>query len=416
MSAKRFKIFVLIFFSSVLLTQGLGAASFYSSKGLGVFTEGIGAQGLALGGVGVALMEDRALSSMNPATFLPAGLTRISVHFLNQTIDQKNTAGTGLSRFTNSFGGQFLVPLGENFSIGVGMAPLFLADYAFESEQGTGESAYRNISSGKGSLNKFFLGFFSNIKNRFALGATWNYSFGKYDETWELNYYNENYDDTSDILQTKLKGFNFSTGAVFQALKNWNVGVVLSTALSLKTEHEMTHNYRIRISEFSTDRARTTLNDGNLKLPFCWGIGTSIKLFKRKLMLTSEYFNNPFSKIEAEVENMGQNYNDYHRISFGISYLPSTDPYAKYFKHIPLRAGFYFKQLQIKYANNNPVNEYAVTFGSGLPFFFTLGRLDLALAIGKRGNISENPVEENFIDLMVTVTAGEKWFIQGRNK
>lgn len=389
------------------------ATSFFSSKGLGMRFDEINTPGFGMGAVGIVQIDQRALSGLNPATFVPAKATRFSIHFQSESIGQKNNAGTGHANYTNAFGGQFLVPLGDNYSFSLGITPLNYTDYSYKSEGGSGEAAYQSIISGKGSLNRLFLGFYADIKNRVALGTTWNYTLGKYDEKWRVNYYSGAYYNTSDALETKLKGFNWSFGIHAKLMKNWNAGAVFTTPLNLNSEHTMVYNYRVQVTEYSFDFARETLDDGSLDIPFSWGIGTSYRLFKRRMMLVSEYFTQPYSQLELDHQEQSDKYNDYHRLSFGLSYKHSENPYDKYIYHIPLRIGFYHKQLQMKYTNQNSIQENAVTFGFGLPFFFNFGRVDFGFALGKRGNLSSNPVEETFFNLMISVTGGERWFIKG---
>lgn len=416
MDRKIQKTALLILIISLCFSFSAGATSFYSSKGLGTITEGISAQGFAMGGIGISLLEGRALSNLNPASNLPAGITRLSVNLYSESISQSNDAGSGQSYYANALGGQFLVPIGKKYSFTIGAAPLFLTDYRYRSEGGTGETSHLNILSGKGSLNKAYMGFFANIKQRLSLGLSLNFAFGKYDEHWQIDYYSDYYHDTKDILHTKLSGFNLTTGMIANIFRTWNLGAVVSTPLHLKTEHTMTHNFTKKISEYSSDYAKSFLTAGELNLPLSWGVGSSVRLFKKKLILIGEYFNQPFSQTTTVEENMGTDSFDYHRFSLGLEYLPSTDPFSRYYRHIPLRAGFFYKQLPTKYVSTNPVKEYGLTFGLGFPFYFSMGRIDFGLALGKRGELTQNPVEEKFINFMVSITGGEKWFIRGKRK
>jgi len=406
----------IVFFSlAMLLTlSNFGwATSFFSSKGLGMHVEGINATGLGMGASGIVQLDIRTLSSLNPACATPEKTTRLSIHFLSESIGQKNDAGTGHSNYNNAFGGQFLVPLGDRYSFSLGISPLNYTDYYYISEGGSGGSAYQNVLSGKGSLNKLFLGFYANIKNKVALGASWNYALGKYDEKWRVNYYSSAYYNTADALHTRLKGMNWSLGLQANLYKNWTVGAVFVTPLGLTSEHTMVYNYKIKISEYSYGSAEEKLTNGSLDLPYSWGVGSAYRLLDQRLMLLAEYATQPYSKVK--LDGMGQSaaYQDFYRMSLGVSYRHAKNPYDRYLFQIPLRIGVYQKQLQMKYVNGNSVFERAVTFGFGLPFFMNFGRFDVGMALGKRGDLAQNPVEENFFNLMVSVTGGDRWFIKG---
>jgi hypothetical protein len=401
-------------FAVLLGTSTSGwATSFFSSKGLGMHVEGINAAGLGMGASGIVLADPRTLSSLNPALAAPEKTTRLSIHFLSESIGQKNAAGTGHSNYNNAFGGQFLVPLGERYSFSMGISPLNYTDYYYESEGGSGENAHHSVISGKGSLNKLFLGFYVNYKNKIALGTSFNYALGKYDEKWRVNYVSSTYYNTADALHTKLSGVNWDFGIFANPIKNWSLGAVITTPLNLSSEHTMVFNYQVQISEYSYDNAQKKLTDGSLDIPLGWGIGSSYRLLDQRLTVLTEYATQPYSKLKLDDREQADNYNDYYRFSFGMSYKHSKNPFDKYLYHIPLRIGFYQKQLQMKYVNGNSVNERAVTFGFGLPFFMNFGRFDLGVALGKRGDLAKNPAEENFFNVMVSVTGGERWFIRG---
>lgn len=407
--------YILILFIALafcFLHANVQATSFYSGHGLGMVAEEVSAQNIGLGGTCIAVPETRGLSSLNPATLLPAKVTRLTVHFVHETNFQENSTGSGTDLYNNAFGAQFLVPIGNRFSVSTGLVPIFYADYTFTNET-TGESAYKNILSGKGSLNKAFLNFYAKITNRIEIGAGWNYVFGKYDQTWNVDYYSGYYADTKDILKSKLNGYFLNAGFVARVYKNLHIGGVYSMPYSLTSENSTKHNFTHKITEYSSDYVVTTFSDSEVDLPTSWGIGSSIEFLDKKFLIAGDFYTKQFSGITT---NINQSYNDYYRLSFGIRYLPSRDPFTKYYRQIPLRTGVFWKQLQHKYANSDPIHEMGITFGAGLPFYFSLGRIDMSLVLGKRGNLSGNPVEEKFVNLMVSVTGGETWFIKGRGR
>jgi len=413
MLTKTIKIILVILIINLGIFSGLNATSFFSTKGLGLNAETVGAQGMAMGGVGISLLENRGLSSLSPATLIPDKVTRISVHFNYNSTSQQNSQGSGHTNYVNTNGVQLLVPIATKYAFSLGISPLFISDYKFEIPGIDSEKTYREIYGSKGSLNKLFISVFSNIKNRATLGLSYNYALGKYDKSWQIVFDKSQYVDTNDRLRTKLRGHYVTAGLVLLPFKTWRIGAVYSSPLNLKSENQYEHNFQITVNEFSKTYATTSLNDQSLDLPHSWGVGTTFEP-NSKLLFSIDYFAEPFSQIKNSNESENSEFNDYYRISAGFQYLPSTNPYSKFIYHIPLRSGFFYKQLPIKYGNNEPLYEYGVSFGAGLPFYFLMGRIDFACQFGKRGNIGDNLVEEKFFNLMITATGGERWFIHGR--
>jgi len=401
----------------ILYTSSSFATSFYSSKYLGLQSHFTSGQGMGMGGLGIALIDDRSLNLLNPATLIPGGITRLSANFIAETISMQNSLGNGRSNYLNANGLQFLIPFGQIATLSGGIAPMFLADYEYMQAEGNGASAYQSSIQGKGSLNRAFLSLFWNVSNLVYLSGRLNYNFGKYDEKWRVDFYNDLYHDTSDILSTHYNGINFTYGIFFNGMKNLKLGLVLTTPVKLKAKSSRTYNFRVKTESEFYEWGSTDFESKHVKLPYAWGGGVSYYL-KNKWIFGIDYHAQPWSKYEVDGRKGANDLKESYRISIGCQYQHSRDPFEKYYKHIPLRLGFYYRNLYFSYGNslNNTHNiiEYAGTIGVGLPFYFYLGRLDLALIVGKRGSLEKNPVEENIVNLMITITGGEKWFVRSR--
>ena len=61
-------------------------------------------------------------------------------------------------------------------------------------------------------------------------------------------------------------------------------------------------------------------------------------------------------------------------------------------------------------ANNEQVKDFGINFGLSLP----AGRssLDLAFSVGKRGNQSQNILEESYYKVYFGITLNDQWFIK----
>ncbi|MCK5738458.1 hypothetical protein KAH55_04720 [bacterium] len=401
-------LFLLI--SMLFITSSAFSLSFYSSKGLGLMAEGYNAQGLALGGAGIIITDNRGLSSINPAALKLDGMARISLSMQMQDISQKNSAGTGKASYVNSHGAHFMVPLSTWGAVTIGLAPMFQADYEFTLKGGNGETEYDDISKGKGSLNKAYASFYYQPIEMLSLGISWKFGFGKYDQMWKVIYYSDYYTDTIDTYRSYYTGNSWDLGFILRPLKYVSIGAVYSMPFKLNVDNQMLYNYSKQTDVNSSEQAGSELQGGNLTLPASWGVGASLHLLDKKLQVLGEYYQQPFSETEFSSSQVPMSYNDYERLSFGVQYVGSEKRFASFWEKIPVRLGYYKKQQHIVYGNSGILNEQALTFGVGLPFYFMSGRVDIGCAIGKRGELSSNPVEENFFNLMVSISGAERWF------
>ncbi len=80
------------------------------------------------------------------------------------------------------------------------------------------------------------------------------------------------------------------------------------------------------------------------------------------------------------------------RVGFGVAYEPLSGE-DKFFRKIPLRAGYSLKQLPFK-VNGSNVMESTITGGFSMPIKAIFSRIDVAYQLTQRGNADDNNVEE----------------------
>ena len=85
-----------------------------------------------------------------------------------------------------------------------------------------------------------------------------------------------------------------------------------------------------------------------------------------------------------------------------------------YFKLIDYSLGFRYDKTYIN-INNTPINQYALSFGLGLPLpanRSTFYKINLAGELGKRGSLSNGLVKENYLTIHLGFVINDKWFIK----
>ncbi|MDZ7261636.1 MAG: hypothetical protein ONB05_05975 [candidate division KSB1 bacterium] len=392
-----------LLFLSVLSWYHLSnGASFYSNKGIGLLSYFTTGQGMGMGGIGIAIIDNISLNHLNPATLVPTPMTRLSGTFLYQTVSMKSPGEKGFSRYANANGLHFLMPLKRNISFSIGLTPVTLVDFEMRSE---GEVSYRKQVRGNGGLNRVVLSLFYAPIEKIYLGFSFNYNFANIEETWVVDFYSDEFNDTQDVLSTRLWGPNFTTGLIFRLRKDWTMGVIYSTATQLRAKTSARYNFNEAPYNFAEE---SLAQYHQVNFPYAWGIGSAYTI-KHKVLLGADFYTQAWHQFALDGKKLPGYHNSY-RLSLGGQYTPSKDPLSSYFKRVCYRAGFFQETLYFEYQTRNKIKEYGATLGLGFPFYHDSGRIDLAAEIGKRGTLAQNPVEENFVNVFITITVGERWF------
>ena len=113
-----------------------------------------------------------------------------------------------------------------------------------------------------------------------------------------------------------------------------------------------------------------------------------------------------FRNVNGQNDGLEQSW----RLAVGGEITP--DPFAveNYLKRITYRTGLSIEQNPYL-ASGFPVKDLGINFGFSLP----AGRqnsVDFAFRYGKRGNKSENLLEENYFKIYFGITFNDQWFIK----
>ena len=102
-------------------------------------------------------------------------------------------------------------------------------------------------------------------------------------------------------------------------------------------------------------------------------------------------------------------YEDASTISIGGFYIPEFDSFSKYWKRVVYRTGVRFENTGLK-VNNEPIKEFGISFGVGLPVGRIFSNANIGLEVGKRGTTNANLVEENFVNFQLSLSLNDRWF------
>lgn len=393
-----------------LVWNPVHSGSYYNSTGLGEIKYFTNAQAIGMGGSLIAVTDQFQINVLNPAalTFIP--LTRLSGDFIHEAIWNRTKSENGFVKYTNLNGISLAIPLkAEKLVASMGIIPTSQFDYDYGVPDTINSFGFAKRIKASGGINKISFGFGLAVTKNIYLGNYLHVNFGKIQQTWTADFVSDLFWDSNKRLTTKMWGINWTGGLIIRPTSSLYVGAIYSTQYKLKY-NDQTDNFTQKGSlVYIVDKFK--IEDQKTTIPELWGLGISY-ILKQKYRLSTDVLYQPWSNFKAE-NSLSSNNNDSYRLSVGIEMLPSTNMLAKYHEKMTYRAGYFFRQLDFQDKNSNNVTEYGISVGAGFPYYSTWGRIDVALRLGQRGNLSSNPVSENIFQIFISVSGGEKWFFRG---
>lgn len=377
----------------MVFTDAATAGSIFSRRGLGLLRYRDNVRAIGMGGVGIALNDSISFYFLNPASLTRINLTRIQGDFRYEraSID----IGIGDNGLFSDGGVSSLglaIPVKRGQVVAFGVRPYSFSDFEFLREDSTGTESLSSL----GGISELYLGYARQL-GAWRVGATADFYFGRLDRIWRLNHESSEIRNSEDVLNHQVTGIGLHFGAQIQPGR-WRLG----SAMGLPTRLNVT-------TELNTLPGFTGVIDkSKLKLPFWWSAGLGYAP-NRRWLLSADYRMQKWGSVEP-VELLGDRGTDSFELSFGGEFIPSVDPLSGYFKRVNYRFGGNVQQLPYEEPIGKNVKQMTVNFGLGLPFGHGYNRIDLAIELGKRGNLTDNLVKENIVLVHVGIIGSERWF------
>ncbi|OBX26828.1 long-subunit fatty acid transport protein [Gelidibacter algens] len=314
------------------------------------------------------------------------------------------------------------VPIGK-FGFGFGLLPYTSVGYKLESRNDEGN--LDNRYKGEGGLNKAFIGLGYQITPSLGVGVDASYNFGNIQNSaLEFAYVNgeplQYFSKESN--RSNLSGVNLNFGLSYKTMVTDKLqltsGLTYMPKSNIKSENErffssvvvnVVTEQEILINTIQADLESQNLKKTDLTLPskfsFGAGIGQPQKWFagaEYTFQKTSEFENPIFTASNAE-------FIDASTIALGGFYIPNYNSFSSYWERIVYRAGVNFENTGLK-INNETINEFGISFGVGLPVGNLFSNANIGFEFGKRGTTKANLIEENFMNLQISLSLNDRWF------
>ena len=409
-----------------------GSASPYSFYGIGSLNFNGTTENRAMGRLSI-LTDSIHMNFRNPASFTgndlkafnnEGRLVKFTVSVGNTDINFKTDNTSGKSSTTSFDYLGLSVPMGK-FGMGFGLMPHSSVGYKLESLDVDDLIKYKY--SGKGGLNKVLLGFAYQFSESFAAGVNFDYNFGNIQNNAVEFLYDVNLDPldyhSREANRSDLSGFSYNLGLTFKPM--------ISDLIQLHSAFTYAPNYNLNsennrtfssivinstgeefpINNIDVNLESLGLKKTNLSMPSKTSIGLGIGKL-RKWFIGTEYTFVKTSVFKSDLINIdNSSYEDASTISLGGFFIPEYSSFNSSLKKFVYRSGIYFEKTGL-IINNQSIKELGMTFGLGVPVGSMFSNLNFALEVGKRGTTDANLVEEKFMNLKMSLSLNDRWFVK----
>ena len=314
------------------------------------------------------------------------------------------------------------IPLGK-FGFGFGLLPYTSVGYKLESLNTSGN--IENRFEGEGGVNKAFFGFGYQLAKGLSAGVDFQYNFGNTQNSIVAYQYSDGIPtqyQSRENNRSDLSGLNLNLGLSYKTMISEKLELVSS--LTFSPESTLTSKNERSIStitigstgqEFErntiqTDLAAIGLNETDLILPSKFSIGAGIGE-PRKWFVGAETTFLKTSNFSNELFSNDTTYEDGFSLSLGGFYIPQYNSFTNYWKRIVYRAGIRTEEAGLN-INNESIKEFGISFGVGIPVGDArlFSNANFGFEIGKRGTKNNNLIQENFINLQLSLSLNDRWF------
>lgn len=407
---KNFIVSLFLLFSVVTLAQQ-ASSSPYSFYGIGDVKFKGNAENRLMGGVSV-FPDSIHVNIQSPASYASLKMSTYTVGgSFNSTRLNSFTSNEKAQRSTLDYMAVG-IPV-KNFGFGFGLIPYSSVGYRIRKDAANIVRKY----DGSGGLNKVFLGGAYKINPNLSVGADVSYNFGKI-ETRNITKIEEAQFGTQELNNSELSGISINLNAMYQRKISKKLDVYSSLTYTPESNLRSKNSRvisSVQYSEFfdpiDVDKLDEENNSTTLKLPSKTTIGLGIGQSKKWMVGTELTFqqSSKFGNRSNDITNV--TYKDGFKYSLGGYFIPNYTSFSNYFKKITYRGGLRFEKTGMV-INGENIRDYAFTAGLGLPLGGAFSNLNLGVEYGRRGTAKASLIEENYTNVILSLSLNDRWFIK----
>ncbi|MFT5861850.1 MAG: hypothetical protein ACI828_000495 [Flavobacteriales bacterium] len=391
-------------------SQEGGTTSPYSFYGIGTQQFKGTAENRSMGGLST-YSDSLHLNIVNPASLGKLRFVTFSVggssseRTLKDATAENNTSSSSIDYLALAF------PVSRRLGVSFGLMPYTSVGYKIDGDTDTEFNRF----SGKGGLNRVFLGAGYNVTKGLNIGFNANYNFG--------NIQNESLRTQEDIeLGTRernrsdLSGLTFDIAAQYEGKFNEKLTLYTSAVYVPGSNVSSENTRQISSVLFNSlglvqdlDVRDIDVADTDFEFPSSvtlgLGIGEANKWFlgaEFTQQKSSSFTNRTFTLDNAVFEDANQ-------MRLGGFYIPKYNSVTSYWQKVNYRAGLRYEESGIV-IENEAINEFGISFGLGLPAGRLFSNANVGFEYGQRGTTNANLVEETFFNVYLSFSLNDIWF------
>ena len=415
---KRFTVILMLLFT-VITTAQEGTSSPYSFYGIGLTTFKGTVENRSMGGISV-FSDSIHLNLKNPASLGSLRLTTFTVAGSHSSTDIKSGSESENAAVTSFDYLAIGLPAGR-WGFSFGLLPYSSVGYKLQSIDD--ETGTEGRFTGRGGLNKVFLNTGYAITENLSLGLGVDYGFGNL-ENKNIFVRQGLQFGSRELNESRLSGFGFNFGLDYQRMLNEKLQFRASAMYSPETKLKSFNSRQLAVIGTSANGSEVIADggtafqdiempDSELTMPSEYTVGVGLGK-PRKWFLGIEYtgigassFNNRSFDPEGAVYSDAANY------SVGGFFIPDFRPTSSYFNRVVYRAGFRTGETGLS-LNGEAIDEFGMSFGVGLPAGKFFENVNLGLEYGQRGTTNAGLIQENFLNLSISLSLNDRWFVKRR--
>ena len=381
-----------------------GTASPYSYYGIGDIKFQGTVENKSMGGLGI-LPDSIHINLQNPASLTALKLTEFSIGGTYNTVKLKNETTTEKARRTTL---DYLVMAfpAKKMGISFGLMPYSAVGYKIKKITEFSTSLY----SGKGGVNKVFVGAGYKITPKLSIGADFGYNFGKIERISQV-IVNDVQNGTGEVNTSEVSGISINTGLIYKSkLKKYDF--VSSLVISPSTDLVSKNTSFLSTIPFTANSGSSKDNvipNSKIKIPSKLAFGAGLGEVKKWFVGFESTFQGASSF--GNVYDSNVSFENATKLSLGGYYTPNYNSFSNYFNKVTYRAGFRYENTGLV-VNTKSINDSAFTLGLGLPVGGAVSSANIGMEYGKRGAVNAGLIQENYLNISIGLSFNDRWFVK----
>ena len=417
--------------------QAYGSFAPYSIFGYGDQHQPGTAYNKSMGGVGVAMRNNRFINIINPASVTARDSLSFMADFSVYS-DNKMFRQGEIKSAANTFNINDLVisfPLYKTSAMMIGIAPTYGTGFSYNYKytdpaiiSRTGDVSF--TAEGKGALYDAFVAAGVMFWKRISVGAQANFTFGSIDKSYSQSFASSSYSGISTGSSIQLNGWSAKFGLQYEQPIGTKSKITVGATYRLGTKFKgYIEDYNFSNGTASVDTLYYHVDSliyspGKVRTAAELGLGISYKhgdnLVAEFDYVRSDWTTTGLDMIRAFTTNtvvspgvsvFTTSVSEAYRL--GVEWVPNRNDIRYYLKRVAYRAGAYYKKDYFK-LDCNDVTSMGITLGATFPVFRWYNGLTVGVELGRRGSRANDMILENYVNISVGMNIFDIWFQKPR--